>query len=167
MRHICLIAVFSFVFSISFCQNSARYNAKDLAALHSLVANWDKFWNIHDMNAMGTLLRNDVDFVNVAGQWLKGKKEAVSVHKERHAVVFRNSIFSSDSVAIKYVKPDVALLHINWHITGDVDPDGKPRVPRKGIFTWVVTKENNQWLVLAVHNVNIRETGAFMNSNEK
>jgi uncharacterized protein (TIGR02246 family) len=157
---ICLVPFFSF-------SQSERYNTKDMAALNNLVIKWDRYWNIHNMDSMGTLLRDDVDFINVAGQRLKGKKEAVTVHKERHQVVFKNSIFKSDSITIKYVKADLAIMHIVWSIVGDVDPDGKSRIPRKGIFTWVVTKTNNQWLLLAVHNVNIRETGAFMNLPEK
>jgi uncharacterized protein (TIGR02246 family) len=158
---LCFLAV-----AASFCQDHAKYTTKDLANLKSLVTKWDRYWNTHDMDSMGTLLRDDVDFINVAGQWLKGKKETVAVHKERHLVVFKNSIFESYSVAIKYIKSDLAILHIEWGITGDVDPDGKPRSPRRGIFTWVVTKKNNHWLILAVHNVNIRETGAFMNAPE-
>ena len=89
------------------------------------------------------------------------EKKTVAVHKERHLVVFKNSTWKTDSVSIKYVKDDLAIMHIGWGITGDVDPDGKPRKPRHGVFTWVVTKQKNQWLLLAVHNVNIRETGAF------
>jgi len=143
------------------------YSPKDMSELHNLVTKWDRYWNLHNMDSTGTLMRENVDFVNVAGQWLKGKKEAVAVHKERHQVVFKNSVFKSDSIHIKYVKPDLAIMHIHWGITGDVDPDGKPRPPRQGIFTWVATKEKDQWLLLAVHNVNTRETGAFMNPPEK
>jgi hypothetical protein len=36
---------------------------------------------------------------------------------------------------------------------GDFDLDG---TPRHGIFSWLV-KTKNQWLLLAVHNVNKRE----------
>ena len=116
------------------------------------------------MDSMGMMLRDDVDFVNVAGQWLKGKKETVDVHKERHLVVFKKSIWKTNSVSVKYIKDDLAILHIGWGITGDLDPDGRPRFPRHVIFTWVVAKENKQWLIVAEHNVNIMETGAFMNS---
>ncbi len=90
------------------------------------------------MDSMGALLRHSVDFVNVAGQWLKGREEAVAVHKERHLVVFKSSIWQTDSVSM------------GWGIKGDVDPDGKSRIPRHGISTWVLIKENNQWLILAV-----------------
>lgn len=164
MRHLPLSIIF-FLFSyIGLCQNNKTYESADLKDLNNLVTRWEKYWNNHNMDSMGALLRDDVDFVNVAGQWLKGKSEAVAVHKERHMVVFKTSIWKTDSVRIKYVKPDLSIIHIGWGITGDVDPDGKPRIPRHGIFTWVVTKESNQWLILAVHNVNIRETGAFMSS---
>jgi uncharacterized protein (TIGR02246 family) len=145
----------------SFCQDNKTYKSKDQAALKDLERKWSRFWNTHDMDSMGTLLREDVDFVNVAGQWLKGKKETVAVHEERHLVVFKTSTWKTDSVSIKYVKDDLAIMHIGWGISGDVDPDGKAREPRHGVFTWVVIKQKNQWLLLAVHNVNIRETGAF------
>lgn len=137
------------------------YNSEDTKALINLAVKWEKYWNTHDMDSMGTLLTDDVDFVNVAGQWLKGKKETIETHRERHKVVFRESIWTTDSVAIKYVKADLAILHIGWGITGDVDPDGVPRTPRHGLFTWVVTKKKNVWQIVAVHNVNIRETGAY------
>ena len=161
MRHLHLIIIFCLAAITGFCQNSATYNSKDLGDLNNLVTRWVRYWNNHDMDSMGSLLQNDVDFVNVAGQWLKGKKETVAVHKDRHLVVFKTSLFTIDSVTIKYVKPDLAILHIGWGISGDVDPDGKARKPRHGIFTWIVTKQKTQWLLLAVHNVNIRESGAF------
>jgi len=149
------------IYAVGFCQTKQGYNYKDTNALNNLAVKWEKYWNTHDMDSMGTLLTDDVDFVNVAGQWLKGKKETVATHKERHHIVFKESIWTTDSVTIKYVKSDLAIMHIGWGITGDVDPDGVARKPRHGIFTWVVIMKNNKWLVLAVHNVNIRETGAF------
>jgi uncharacterized protein (TIGR02246 family) len=164
MRQLYLATIFTLLSYLCFCQDNMRYDVTDMKDLNSLVSRWETYWNIHDMDSMGNLLSEDVDFVNVAGQWLKGKKEAVAVHKERHLVVFKTSVWNTDSVRIKYVKPDLAIIHIGWGITGDVDPDGKPRTPRHGLFTWVVTKRMKQWLILAVHNVNIRESGAFMNS---
>jgi hypothetical protein len=72
--------------------------------------------------------------------------------------MFKNSVFSIDSVDIKYVKSDLAIIHFGWGMTGDLDPDGAPRNPRHGIFTWVTIKNNERWLLLAVSNVNIRST---------
>jgi uncharacterized protein (TIGR02246 family) len=160
-RLIAVTSLLSLVSVISFGQDAKTYKPKDQAALNNLVDRWGKYWNNHDMDSMGSLLHDDVDFVTVAGAWLKGKKEAVSGHKERHKVIFKTSIWRTDKVTIKYVSDDLAIIHINWGINGDVDPDGTPRRPRNGIFTWVVIKQKQQWLLLAVHNVNIRETGLF------
>lgn len=55
------------------------------------------------------------------------------------------------------VQPGLAIMHIGWGITGDFDPDGTPRKPRHGLFMWIATKQNGQWLLLAVHNTNIRD----------
>jgi uncharacterized protein (TIGR02246 family) len=146
---------------MSLGQSTKNYHDKDMKALKGLAVKWGKYWNTHNMDSMGTLLTDDVDFVNVAGRWLKGRKETVTHHKERHeGVVFKESVWTTDSVTIKYVKPDLAIMHLKWGIKGDFDADGTPRPPRKGVFTWVVTKENNKWLLLAVHNVNVRETPA-------
>jgi uncharacterized protein (TIGR02246 family) len=151
------------VVKITFAQSHSKYPVKDAIAISGLISKWQDYWNRHEMDSMGTLLCDDVDFVNVAGQWLKGKNEAVEVHKKRHQVVFKNSVWKTDSVHVKYVEPHLAILHIGWGISGDVDPDGKTRRPRHGIFTWIVIKRSEKWFVLAVHNVNIRETGAYMN----
>jgi uncharacterized protein (TIGR02246 family) len=161
MRYFLLIPGCCLIYVAGFSQIKAGYNSRDTNALNDLPVKWEKYWNKHDMDSMGTLLTEDVDFVNVAGQWLKGKRETVATHKERHEVVFKESLWTTDSIAIKYVRPDLAIMHVGWGITGDVDPDGVARKPRHGLFTWIVTKKNNEWLILAVHNVNIRETGAF------
>ncbi len=67
-------------------------------------------------------------------------------------------MWTTDSMEVKYVKPDLAIMHIGWGLSGDFDPDGAPRQPRHGIFTWVIFKDKGQWQLLAVHNVNKRET---------
>jgi len=144
------LAVLSFE---SFCQD---YPPKDMAALQALPVTFQRCWNNHNMDSMGTMLAEDVDFINVAGTWLKGKTATVNDHKDSHSMMFKNSVLSTDSVNIRYVKSDLAIIHVGWGIMGDLDPDGTPRSPRHGIFTWVAIKNKGRWLLLAVSNVNIR-----------
>ena len=158
LHHLLLLLAVNIASLDGFCQEVKTYDSNDLVALTKLPVKWERFWNRHDMDSMGTMLRNDVDFVNVAGLWIKGKEATVRDHKQKHqGIVFKNSIWLTDSVAIRYVKPDLAILHIGWGVKGDNDSDGTPRAPRHGIFTWFVQKENGVWLLLAGHNVNIRE----------
>jgi len=45
-------------------------------------------------------------------------------------------------------------VHVSWGLKGDKDPDGSPRQPREGIFTWVAVKERGNWLIRAAQNTN-------------
>jgi uncharacterized protein (TIGR02246 family) len=107
------------------------------------------------MDSMATLFATDVDFVTKSGTWFKGKEGTVNHHKKNHATIFKTSTWTADSVAIKYVKPDLAIIHVGWGISGDTHHDGTPSDPRHGISTWILTKQDAHWLLLGVHNVNI------------
>lgn len=126
--------------------------AADDASILRLVQAWGTDWNTHDMTAMGTLLTADADFVNVAGLHWKGREQIVREHAERHRTNLKLSQWTTRSTAIQQLSSDVALVHVNWGMTGDTDFDGTPREPREGIFTWLVLKRNGHWLIRAVQN---------------
>lgn len=156
MRFSILIIIACISYLNSNCQPVKKYDNKDIQALHEIAEKWERYWNTHNMDSMGTLLRDDVDFINVGGNWLKGKAQVVQAHKMLHQnVKFKTSILQTDSVAIIYIKPDLAIMHIGTGISGDFENDGTPRPPRHVIGTWVVIKENNEWLLHTVQNGNI------------
>jgi len=138
-----------------FCQAIKKYDNKDMHALNEIADKWERYWNIHNIDSLATLFALDIDFVTKSGTWFKGKEATVNHHRKNHATIFKTSTWTTDSVAIKYVKPDLAVIHIGWGLSGDFYHDGKPSSPRHGISTWVLTKQNNDWLLLAVQNVNI------------
>ena len=133
----------------------AQNNADDQGALRRIETGWQEAWNRHDMKALAALVAEDVDFITVAGTWLKGRKAFEEHHAARHAMQFKESVWTTTDVRVKFLKPDVALVHVSWGIEGDKDPDGTPRQPRRGIFTRVVTKEGGRWLIKASQNTNI------------
>ncbi len=156
MRFSILIVIICISSLNSNCQPVKEYDNKDMKALHEIAEKWEHYWNIHNMDSMGTLLRDDVDFINVGGNWLRGKAQVVQVHKVMHQnVKFKTSILQTDSVAIIYVKPDLAIMHVGTGVAGDFENDGTPREPRHVIGTWVLVKENNEWLLHTVQNGNI------------
>ena len=158
MRFICFLIVLVSISLRSFSQEDKIFDTKDVDILKSLPVKWGKYWNNHDMDSLGTMLREDVDFVNLAGVWLKGEAATIKLLKFFHQTTFKSSVWTNDSVEIRFVKPDLAILHIGWGISGDVDADGKTRKPRHGMFTWVCIKEKSEWQLLAMDNVIIRET---------
>lgn len=119
---------------------AGKENAKDQEAIKEIEAHWQDAWNRHDMKAFAALVSEDVDFITVAGIWLKGRAEFESHHARMHQMQFRDSMWTTVETQIRFLKPDVAVVHVRWGITGDRDPDGTPRQPRRGVFTRVVMK---------------------------
>jgi uncharacterized protein (TIGR02246 family) len=134
--------------SILIAQPSAQGLA-DEKAIRGLAAEFERAWNTHDMNILGSITTEDVDFVNVAGLHWKGKTQVVKEHADRHKVRFKNSVWKTE---VQFVTPDVALVHLDWTTSGDLDFDLKPWPPRTGLFSWVVVRQNAAWKIRSVQD---------------
>lgn len=125
----------------------------DERANRDLVVAFESNLNRHDIATWGTLFTEDVDYVGVSGWPTKGRAEVVQDHTESHAsVIFKDAVFTVRNVTVAFLKPDVALLHIDWGLVGDRYPDGRPGKPREGVLTWVTIKDGDAWKIRAVHN---------------
>ena len=124
------------------------------AKIRMIVVNWEKAWNGHNMKALASLFTEDADFVNVGAKHWKGRKEIEAQHSARLSQ-FLGSAWTTKEVTVQYLKPDVALVHVEWGLAGDKDPDGTPRKPREGVFTWVVVRKGKGWLIRAAQNTNL------------
>lgn len=116
----------------------------------SLVAAWTLAWNAHDMQAAATLLDMDVDFVTVAGRWLRGRREFLHHHEAIHGRQMRGTTWTTLAYEVRPRRSDLWLVHLEWAITGE---GGAPRL---GTFTWVVERSSDTGLIVAAHNTNLR-----------
>jgi uncharacterized protein (TIGR02246 family) len=130
----------------------AGQSAVDEQLIRGLATQFERAWNSHDMNLLGAMTTEDVDFVNVAGLHWKGRAEVVKQHAERHQVRFKNSVWTTERVSVQMLAPEMALVHIDWQTRGDLDFDLKPWPPRNGIFSWLVVKNAGGWKIRAVQN---------------
>ncbi len=113
-------------------------------AVKRLAADWEGAWNRHDTGALASLVAEDVDFVTVGGDWLKGRAQFTEHHAARHRMQFAESVWSTRGVHVKLRGPRMAVAHVEWALKGDRDPDGTPRQPRWGIFTWLVERRSGR-----------------------
>jgi uncharacterized protein (TIGR02246 family) len=124
----------------------------DEQSIRGLATQFERAWNTHDMNILGSITTEDVDFVNVAGLHWKGRAEVVKEHAERHKVRFKDSVWATERVSVQFLTSDMALVHVDWQTRGDLDFDLKPWPPRKGIFSWLVVKNAGSWRIRAAQN---------------
>ena len=109
------------------------------------------------MSASAALVAPDVDFVTVAGLWLRGRDEFLRHHSRIHQRHLRDSAWTTRRHSMRPLRDGVAVVHVEWTISGEYDVDEVPRPPRSGVFTWVVLETDGAWRITAAHNTNGRD----------
>ena len=121
----------------------------------AVIDAWARAWNAHDMRSAATLVTADVDFVTVAGLWLKGRDEFGRHHRDIHARHLRATTWKTLGYEVRPLGDDLALAHVEWEIAGELGTSDTPRPPRCGIFTWVIARGEGGWSIVAAHNTNL------------
>jgi uncharacterized protein (TIGR02246 family) len=109
-------------------------SAADESAIRDLAASWDQAWNRRDPKGLASLRTEDADLVSVTARHWTGPE----IETENAAVWdrFRGGILSSKVVNIQFLKPDIALVHVDWVLKADKDA-----TLSAGAVTWVVAKQ--------------------------
>jgi uncharacterized protein (TIGR02246 family) len=111
-------------------------------------------WGKHNGHQLALTMASDVDFVNVGGDWIHGRADFELYHTRLLAGRFKESILTPVDSSVRFLRPDLALLHWSWRLEGDRNEDLTPRKPRMGIFTMVVERQSGDWLIVAAQNSN-------------
>ena len=141
---------------------TADDKAKDEAAIRELAAALEHTHNQHDAKAFAALFAPDGDFTSVKGMNARGRKEIEEFHRpmfegdtSKGNPSFKNAVLEIEEVRVRFLRPDVASVDILWTQTGSVAADGKDRGTRKGLASWVVTREDGAWQVAVMHNMDL------------
>ena len=129
-------------------------NKSDEAAVRDVPRAFAAAWARHDGNLLAKTMSDDVDFVNVGGDWLHGRRDFALYHSRLLSGRFKESVLTPLDTSVRFLQPDIAVLHWSWRIEGDRNEDSTLRKPRFGLFTMVVEKRNREWLVVAAQNTN-------------
>ena len=107
------------------------------------------------MAAAAELVAIDVDFVTVAGRWLRGRREFWEHHRDIHERHLRATTWTTLAWDARRLRGGFVLAHVEWVIAGEPAAPGAPQ-PRTGIFTWLLARSGGRWLIAAAHNTNLR-----------
>lgn len=139
--------------SIFVCASRAQSKA-DEAAVRGIPKVFAAAWANHDGQQLARIMSEDVDFVDVAGDWLRGRADFALYHSRLLSVRFRESTLTPLEISVRFLRPDLAVLHWSWRVEGDRNFDQTLRKPRFGLFTMMAEKRGGQWLVTVAQNTN-------------
>jgi uncharacterized protein (TIGR02246 family) len=113
-------------------------------AIRKLASKWQEDWNRHDAKALAAMATGDIDFVTAEGNWLMGRDALESWLSQ---TTFKNSVWKNDQVIIRFLMPDIAVVHITWAIGGVQSSNGSAAKSGPGITTWVLIKAGGRWII--------------------
>ena len=125
----------------------------DEDAIRKIELRFNDAWGRHDADGMVESLADDAQFVTVNGAWTKTRAEYLDLMGRLHGAngPFRSSTRETPIMHVRFLAPDVAMMHSEFHIYGDIDES-----VRTGIGTRVVHKLNGRWRTVAVQNTDVR-----------
>lgn len=129
-----------------------QIHTNDEAEIKQVLTDFAAAWNKHDAKAFSNVFTDDADLTNVRGQSYHGKSEIETHHEPIFATRFKNSFLKIGETKIRFIKPDVVALDAFWEMSGVKNADGN-EISEKGLMSFVLTKNNDKWLILVSHNM--------------
>jgi uncharacterized protein (TIGR02246 family) len=126
------------------------------AAIKAVIV--DRFlagWNSHDAHLFASAFASDADFTNVRGVSVSGREAIEQFHARAFQKMFMQSHQTAEVMKIRFLKSDVAVVDVRWHMTGALSPDGVARPVRTGLLDLVFTSSGSGWLITIMHNVDL------------
>jgi uncharacterized protein (TIGR02246 family) len=136
-----LVAVLAFTTSLD------AQGKTEEPAVRKVVADLAEAINRGNSEAFAALFTEDADFVVITGKYLKGRNEIVTYHAGLFTGSFKGSHLDVTSVAIRFLRPDVAVARV---ATKRAEDGGKEM--RTSFPMLVLTKEGKSWLIAAAQN---------------
>lgn len=126
----------------------------DVARIEALEQEQAAAWSAHDAARYARLFTEDTDVVNVLGWHWKGRAELERKLTRAFALVFARSQLRVHDVSVRLLRPDVAIAHVPWTMTGALSPTGGATPPQQGLQTQALVKRGGRWRIAAFQNTN-------------
>jgi uncharacterized protein (TIGR02246 family) len=81
------------------------------------------------------------------------------------ATIFKNSHQQYTAIKSRFIGPDVAAVDVRWEMTGVMDAQGNSRPDRLGLLNFVMTRNDGQWQILVMHNLDLTALPAASSDN--
>ena len=121
--------------------------SNDEAAIRENVKQLETGWNTKSGALFAKPFAEDADYVVINGMYFKGRKAIETAHQQIFDTIFKDTTITLSVKQIRFLRPDVAVAHVNGHRTGPTKD-----LVQDALLTVVMTKEKDGWTIAAFQN---------------
>jgi uncharacterized protein (TIGR02246 family) len=120
-------------------------------AIKKVIDGFTASFNQHDAHAVAMWFTEDADFINVGEMTSHGRKDIEAHFVPLFTGRLKNAHRTYTLRTIRFLTPAVASVTMNYELADTIDTSGKEVPLRKGLYDWIVTKQNGTWLINILH----------------
>ena len=103
-------------------------------------------WNAADADALAALFAEDGDTIVTGGHY-EGREAIAGNYRTGFDSVYKGTTVAITTTSLRFLEADVAIGDGTYEIAGLKDAEGNEMPNIKGIFTNVMTKVGDKWLI--------------------
>ena len=127
-------------------------------AIRALEHRFNAAWDAHDPKALAEPLVDDAQFITVNGAWTTSRGAFRDLMQRLHGATgpYRSSTRKTPEMHVRFLSPDIAILHSRFWIDGEVLHDALSTPSRESVGMRVVHKIGGRWRIVATQNTDVR-----------
>ena len=122
------------------------------AVIEAVLAARRVAWNAGDLESYRELLTEDADVVSATGRGSAGRDALIALSAEqKRQPSYRDAIITATEIhAIRFLKPDVALVDATYRMTGVRIPADTEARPVEGAILFVMVEQDGAWRIASI-----------------
>ena len=139
---------------------TSAVSADPAEAVLRIIREENDGWNAGDVALYSRSIAENVTFTNIRGQHLLGRDAFAKQHEMIFTTFFKGTKLQQQIVSLQFIGTDLALLDTLASLTGIANPLPYMRLDAAGALKTrllqVVVREDEEWKVVAYHNVDVK-----------
>jgi uncharacterized protein (TIGR02246 family) len=147
--------------SITLCSCTTKVTQADEDSVKNIVVNFQKDFNEGSFKNAEAYTTTDWDHINPGGGIDIGQASTLKGVRAVHQSFLKDVSMTTDSMKVRFVNPEVALVTAFHTVDTYTTPDGVKHENERQIKSYVVVKQNGKWLLTLDHNTSIQQAPAI------